>query len=1146
MSFSNLAKKQNGFMIYVFVFYMFCGSSSLPELLGSTSHDKFILSNDYLKAEISSKGSLISLTNLELNKRHSFSDSPFLILWGKNKEQQSNPALTENNCKMVYSSKTPDNNQITFIFEHQLAWVELIYIIQPQNKFINKKIRLMNRTNDSFNISSIDLLNFALTPEPLKSIPYYGFCIRPALSSISDQSQPLPKYDNTVAWFHRGRQDGLFSTITTDFVLRTEKQGRFISQYWPGFIYEQNEVFESEWALLGVYERKGYFHKPYTVKESSLREFTMPQVKIRLDRAEIEAVTDAVQSIIKPGIYYTLVNGWGLGVPNIIQNQNDLDSYKKAIDILSKIPHMKSLHFTHSWCGLTNELRDQGLAMTLTPNEFVLKMIAYAKSKNVQLSPFIGISSNWPSSGPAIKHNNYRRLLTIDQQGKRRDNNIAISEEYIDFACKTIINYMKSDSHFKGQSFDFLYLRADYDKDHGYLTGKASLYPQYYNIKKMLRILRKEMPDVMLRGQIGWRELGPWLAEGMSLCHNAMDHQPPRQRNFIDFHIDHHFANNIRLSNWFANNCKMCPRYLMNSNSLHNGGWIRAWDYGAFEYAVISQIASGQVFGMLHNLPDEEKGEVFLQKDKDFLDKWINWQKQNLDLYLCETDLFGEPRPDGVDGYAYSNDQKTVLFLCNPTYRTHWVSVPLDEQIKLTHADVYKVKELYPYQRNLIGPDEGMFNRKKMLTTDVPPQTVRVLQITPDNSGMDVLMSVSGTIKKHIDSYILQDLSGPAGSDCMWAIRVSDDAADSCRKFNVIHNGKNVPFNRNGNLLFGKLSFSGTYLNPQVTNYRIKSIKGRTNISAVFDVPAVVKEQLKNNAQTMPVSKKYSDSEWLNRTAWLDRGRFLIFIAAAPYGIDVDQLRSRNGNYEKYLKTLTSAKAKINGHDVTVHQNLMGNKKWWRWSGWFIDVGSNIVYDQKQILNLDLPNISENDFHGIYLPNLQNASAAEVKFQPPPSDLPVKNILSSKEAFVSNPKITETQNQVTMHLNLSITAQINTSWNPQNIRISNGMIYDRVVTGSDPRWKIDPKKAEAGFVLLGYKPKNIRFSIKAPPEAVLELEPGTDGCQIRLSDIIKKWKTSNDPFASNCCTVKWPDRKANIKIELTGPLPKKETVIHNF
>jgi hypothetical protein len=44
------------------------------------------------------------------------------------------------------------------------------------------------------------------------------------------------------------------------------------------------------------------------------------------------------------------------------------------------------------------------------------------------------------------------------------------------------------------------------------------------------------------------------LAENMSLCHNSHDHGCHNLRIFLDFHTDHQFANNIRLSNWYTDN----------------------------------------------------------------------------------------------------------------------------------------------------------------------------------------------------------------------------------------------------------------------------------------------------------------------------------------------------------------------------------------------------------------------------------------------------------------------------------------------------------------------------------------------------------------------------------------------------------------
>src|SRR5262249_19175615 len=158
-----------------------------------------------------------------------------------------------------------------------------------------------------------------------------------------------------------------------------------------------------------------------------------------------------------------------------------------------------------------------------------------------------------------------------------------------------------------------------------YLPGRASLYPQWAYLREVTQHVHKAFPDLVIRGQGGHTALGPWVSSGLSVVHNAHDHMAGTHPNFLDFHVAHQLANNMRLSDWFTSQCKMFPRYLMNSEIMQSGFQIHAWDYLGWEFGVLSQLASSDNFGEIDNVPDGQHGEVFLQQQNEFLEKWITW-----------------------------------------------------------------------------------------------------------------------------------------------------------------------------------------------------------------------------------------------------------------------------------------------------------------------------------------------------------------------------------------------------------------------------------------------------------------------------------------------------------------------------------------
>ena len=117
--------------------------------------------------------------------------------------------------------------------------------------------------------------------------------------------------------------------------------------YWPGLILNSSQPFQSEDAAIGVYRRKGYFHAPSRPK-GKLAEFFVPDVDTRLDRAEIEAVMEVVDHYVSPGIYTVILNTWGLGLPDLIENASHVELFNKCADVGAEIEEVRIFHLIHN------------------------------------------------------------------------------------------------------------------------------------------------------------------------------------------------------------------------------------------------------------------------------------------------------------------------------------------------------------------------------------------------------------------------------------------------------------------------------------------------------------------------------------------------------------------------------------------------------------------------------------------------------------------------------------------------------------------------------------------------------------------------------------------------------------------------------
>ncbi len=580
----------------------------------------------------------------------------------------------------------------------------------------------------------------------------------------------------------------------------------------------------------------------------------------------------------------------------------------------------------------------------------------------------------------------------------------------------------------------------------------------------------------------------------------------------------------------------MHPRHKMNSNSIHNGSQFRAWDYGAFPYAVLSQMATSQVFGMLHDLPDEQNGEVWREEDVAFFSKWIEWQKAHVDYYLRETELFGEPRPTGVDGYAYGNGQDSILFLCNPTYRTHWVETPIDSRIHLPRGSAYTVRELYPEERYRVGPNDGVFDYGSSFVAAVPPQTVMVFEVKPDDPDQALLLGVQGRLETTDAGFAIAAAAGPAGSSRLAAVRPPAKRKGPER---ILLDGQPLPAARSGKLLLGGVRFEGDRIEPEVSDWKAAREGDRLKIEARFNVPQSAKEILQS--QALPIAAKYDTEEYRNRAAWLGWGRFIIYIAAVPPDMKSAALI---GDQIKAAEEYFAPKARLNGEPIEVRSNYLGDGRA-RWAGMFIDATDRIAYGKSNALELDLGATSEARFFGLYLPNLTPQTSRKAAALPAPPRLPVAEIPDAADPYIATPVVAERGGRLELYLRLSLTAQGESWMQASEIAVHEGEMSDPLILGADARWGAGDAP-QAGAVALNDKPKQILLRVEGTAQTRIQLGDGEGACSIALGDIVAEWKARGDRFDPFATVAPWPEKSAIARIELAAPSGRKLTVMEDL
>ena len=139
----------------------------------------------------------------------------------------------------------------------------VIYELAREDAFVTKQIRLYYSGSGKYSVRRCEMFDWGLDPKPQEAIPYYARSGNTVSPDVDFDSDPLPGYTST-AFFLRDIEGGIFSCLTTDFVLMREEEdtGRCQLICWPGRILEAKRDFVSEHGIVGVYKRKGYFHEP--------------------------------------------------------------------------------------------------------------------------------------------------------------------------------------------------------------------------------------------------------------------------------------------------------------------------------------------------------------------------------------------------------------------------------------------------------------------------------------------------------------------------------------------------------------------------------------------------------------------------------------------------------------------------------------------------------------------------------------------------------------------------------------------------------------------------------------------------------------------------------------------------------------------
>jgi hypothetical protein len=285
---------------------------------------------------------------------------------------------------------------------------------------------------------------------------------------------------------------------------------------------------------------------------------------------------------------------------------------------------------------------------------------------------------------------------------------------------------------------DSFYVLPCWNRRHQHLAGEGSIQEQFQRIIQHIDCLRSLRSTIFVAGYIGFWSAGPHLARVLDAVHLTDDDFPAV---LPDIHYDRLYADEVRRYWRHTHTNNVLPAHRIRFCIGHYGPYQKATstkdftpgaspespskraphhDSRGWRYSLLSALALGQNFDFSYIDPEMP------QEDIDFARRWIDWARERNEVLRTVRTLFEGPGLGKIEGYAHIVGNHGYLFFFNHNYQAKGASLTID-----LLADLLAIREIYPEQRLLVGPSEGLFGRGAVLPLCLPGKSVTVLEIAP-------------------------------------------------------------------------------------------------------------------------------------------------------------------------------------------------------------------------------------------------------------------------------------------------------------------------------------------------------------------------------------------------------------------------------
>jgi len=406
------------------------------------------------------------------------------------------------------------------------------------------------------------------------------------------------------------------------------------------------------------------------------------------------------------------------------------------------------------------------------------RLTRLAKPLGVRLGDYVAVH------GPYCGHYNYEQRFLGKPEWRRKtadgkEDSFCLGSGYADFLRQKLVAHSRKYAE-KMICLDFLGIRPCHATNHGHTPG--DVYQQVRGLVSLCQALSDIDPNYLVWSNSGnWDDFMPkliWVNPNVYLTDPVIQRYSPtlnalkilgdsRRAQMVDMH-NRYFVP-------FRAFCN-CEYYAFPRSRLHD---LRVFEYSFLQgLSVTPNICPAEVRTFFNRIPGQKRDAC-----AHFMRRWMDFVRKNFDVWKHTAIVGDAPGIGATEIYAHTKADHGFICLVNQNPFPRTARFRLDETIGLTTGDKFSVNEVYPLETPIAEQALPWSSRGQEIVCELPPHSVRFLQIEPPKKPPRSLqvLGLPAKVKKTSTGYNVT-VSAPQGKmETLGLIFPSGEAVASVR-----------------------------------------------------------------------------------------------------------------------------------------------------------------------------------------------------------------------------------------------------------------------------------------------------------------------------------------------------------------------------